>query len=363
MRPFTLALASVCLLLSCLSLEAQPFPAGSLPGPAATQPQTIHLDVLVKDKSGQPVHGLSAQDFTILDNGQAQKLTGFAPVNTQDHPDAVQVVIVVDMINIGYDEVAWAREQIGEFLKQDAGKLGHPTSIAVMTERGLRMMSGSTMDGAVLQASFQRFGTDLRLINRTGGWAALDEMLDTSLSQLGEILAIEQTRPGRKLLLFISPGWPMLPRLGVQEDLKAAQWVFNAIVRLTDMTGDAHTAIYQLHPFGVGRQNPFYYQSFLKPVQKVTQAEYPELALGVFAVHSGGRVVVAGHDIAGEINNALHDAGSYYELTYDPPAPDGTNQFHAISVRVNQPGATAQTLTGYYADPVNVGTEPKPKKK
>lgn len=361
MRHFPLVLASFFVAFSCGSLSGQPFPATPLPTPSATQPRTIHLDVLVRDQSGQPFHGLAAQDFTVLDNGQPQKLAGFTPVNAQDRPDAVQVLLVIDMINIGYESVTWAREQMGQFLRQDAGKLGHSTSIAVLDERGLRMMQGSTTDGNELADAFQKFSTDLRIINRSGGWAGVDEMMETSLREFSEAMAVEQSRPGRKLVLVISPGWPMLANQGSSEDLRAAQWVFNVDVRLTDTIRDARAAVYQLNPFGVGAQNPFYYKSFLKPVRKVQQAEYPFLALGVFAVHSGGRVVLKGHDIAGEINDAVRDAGSYYELSYDAPAADTPNEYHDIEVRVNQSGAVAQTLTGYYADPKNVGPEPKKK--
>lgn len=260
-----------CALALFPNLKAQPFPSPPLATSASSQPQTIHLDVLVKDKSGQPVHGLAAQNFTIFDKGQPQKLDSFTAVNAQDHPDGVNVLIVVDMINIGFNSVAWAREQMGEFLRQETGKLGHPTSIAVLTEDGLQMMSGSTTDGNVLQQTFQKFGTDLRAVNRSAGWEGLDEMMETSLKEFSEILAVEQTRPGRKLLLFISPGWPMLANQGSTEDLRAAQWVFNVDVRLTDTIRDARTAIYGLTPSELGREDPFYYQSFLKPVTKVTR--------------------------------------------------------------------------------------------
>jgi VWFA-related protein len=371
MRRFHPVAVLICLLAACAFLTAQqaPSPAADPAGAQAAaagsdQPQRIHLDVLVKDHSGQPLRGLTAQDFTVLDSGQPQKLATFNPVNTKDHPEAVHVLIVIDMINIGFDHVAWAREQLGEYLKQEGGSLSHPTSIAALTENGLRMMSGSTTDGNVLQAEFQKMGTDLRAVNRSAGWAGLDELMQTSLQQFSQILAVEQTRPGRKLLLFISPGWPMLAGQGSEEDLAAAQWVFNVEVRLTDAIRDARTAIYGLTPLDLGARgahNPFYYQSFLKPVSNVKQAEYPFLGLGVFAIHSGGRVMVTGRSVTGEINDALHDAGSYYEISYDAPPAGGPDQYHAINVRVNQPGATVQTLTGYYADPQDVGPKAKEK--
>jgi hypothetical protein len=37
----------------------------------------IQLDVTVTDKSGRPVTGLGASDFTLMDNGHATRLVSF----------------------------------------------------------------------------------------------------------------------------------------------------------------------------------------------------------------------------------------------------------------------------------------------
>ncbi|HTX75128.1 MAG TPA: VWA domain-containing protein [Terracidiphilus sp.] len=368
MRRFQVVVTCLSVLPFGAVLGARQFPSPNTGETAAGQPQTIHLDVLVKDQSGQPLHGLPEQAFAVLDNGQPQKLVDFTPVDVRSHPSAVHVLIVLDMINTGYTSVTWGREQLSEYLKQEGGSLTHRTSIAAMTEDGLKMMSGSSTDGNALQAEFQKIATDLRPVTQSAGWQGLDQLMEQSLQQFSQVLAIEQTRPGRKLVLFISPGWPMLGWQGSEEDLHTAQWVFNVNVRLTNAVRDARTTIYRLDPFEIGgahagAQDPFYYQAFLKPVTNPKKATFPFLGLGVFALHSGGRVLVTGHDVTGELNSAMRDAGSYYELTYAAPPPGAPNAYHAISVRVDQPGASVQTLAGYYADPQNVGPEPKEKKK
>ena len=156
--------------------------------------------------------------------------------------------------------------------------------------------------------------------------------------------------------------------IGSEEDLNQRQADFNTIIGMTDTIRDARTAVYRVDPFELGEShngehNPFYYKDFLKPMTKPSDATYPYLGLGVFAVHSGGRVLVTGKNIAGELNDVLRDAGSYYELTYATPPAGGPNQYHAIKVQVNQPGTFVQTIAGYYADLQNVGPKPKEKKK
>lgn len=366
-----LLLTSICLAISSASLNAQAAPTTPIPMASQSQPQTVHLDVVVKDKrSGQPLGALPEQAFTLKDNGQAQKLISFKAVDTKADPDAVRVLIVLDMINIGAETVAWAREQVGEYLKQDGGRLRYPTSIAAMDERGLRFMRGWTTDGNVLNAGLEKMQPDLRFLNRSGGWAARDELMETSMQQFSQILAAEQKLPGRKLVLFISPGWPMMPNQGAFENDAAARWCFNADVALTNELRDDRTAIYDLDTYDLGNghhdegaQDPFYFEGFLKPVIKWRQAQFPDLAMGVLAIHSGGRVAVNGRRISGEINDALRDAGPYYELTYAAPPAGDPNQYHAIDVRVSQPGAAVQTLTGYYADPQPVAPRAKQKKK
>jgi VWFA-related protein len=373
MRKLSLVPALFCLVPfgRTVNVQASATPTTPMPSGPAGQPQTIHLDVLVKDKkSGTPLANLPQEAFAVKDDGQLQKLIGFKPVDTRTDPGAVHVLIVLDMISIDVNTVAWAREQVGEYLKQNGGKLQHPTSIAALDERGLRMMSGWTTDGNVLNAGLEKMQPGLRFVNRSAGWAGRDELMETSMQQFSQILAAEQKIPGRKLVLFVSPGWPMMPFQGEYETDSAARWAFNADVALIDTIRDDRTAIYELDTFDLGSahpeegaQDPFYYQSFLKPVIEWNKAQFPDLAMGVFAIHSGGRVMANGRSISGEIVDALHDAGSYYELTYAAPPADGPNQYHSVDVRVSQPGAVVQTLTGYYADPQTIGPEPKAKKK
>lgn len=367
MRPVVLVAASFCLIAWYPALSAQPSATPKSEGISTSQPQTIHLDVLVKDKAGMSVAGLPQQAFTVLDNGQPQQLVRFTPVATHNDPSAVSVLIIMDMINPGYDSVTWGREQLSEYLVQEGGALRHRTSIAAMTQDGLKMMAGSTTDGKQLLAEFQKFPTDLRPVTQRAGWEGLEQLLQQSLQQFTQILAVEQTRPGRKLLLFITPGWPMLGLWGSEQDLRSVQQDFNILAAMTNAIRDARTTIYRLDPYEIGGvhagpQDPFYYKAFLDPVTNPKKATFPYLGLGVFAVHSGGRVLVTGHDIAGEINSVLRDAGAYYELTYAAPPAGGPNQYHAISVRVNQPDAAVQTISGYYADPQLVGPQAKAKK-
>lgn len=320
-------------------------PAAGSPPPAGR----ISIDVEVSDKLGEPVRGLEAADFALLDDNQPAKLLDFQAVDAQGPTaDQVHVVILVDTINTGITTVAREREQLGEFLKQNGGELAHPTSIGFLAESGLKMQTGSTKDGNAILATLDKANSEIRAIGASAGVYGAVDRLERSLSQLSQLATFEATKPGRKLLLFISPGWPMLARAGNQEDDKQRTFVFNTIVQLSTDLREAHVVLYSLDPFNLGRSNPFFYQSYLKPVSKVSQAEFPYLALQVFAEHSGGLALIGGNDIKGQINTAIRDANVHYTLTFEAAPATERTEYHAIQVKVGKPGVTVRTTAGYY---------------
>jgi VWFA-related protein len=322
---------------------------GSSVAPASSKP--ISIDVVVSDKLGHNVSGLKPEDFTLLDNKQPLNFTDFREIDSRNATvDPVHILIVIDMINTDFSVVARERQQLGEFLKQDGGRLAHPTNIAMLTENGIQIEKACSTDGNALLASLDvsRFG--LRMTGRGAGfWGAVDRM-HWSLDQLSQLAAYEATLPGRKLAFFISPGWPMFPdgeRMATDNDLK---WLFNSIVQLSNGIREAHLALYTIDPFELGRTNPFYYEIYLKGVPDAGKAKFADLALQVLAIHSGGTVQVTGTDIKGEINTALRDANTYYTLTF-PGAPSGRdNEYHDLKLQVDKPGMTVRTTTGYYAN-------------
>ena len=99
--------AVLLLCLSAVALAQQnpspvfaPFEVDSAP-PDPSQ-GTIRLDVVVTDKSGNPVAGLKQQDFTLLDNGQPGKIVSFQAFDgVTARPDpAVEVIVVIDELDM-----------------------------------------------------------------------------------------------------------------------------------------------------------------------------------------------------------------------------------------------------------------------
>lgn len=355
--PFSLTSSAQAPAASPVVGQTAPFAAGGEAG-------RITLDVLVNDKNGNPIPDLTARDFILLDNGQQRPLVSFRFVDPRKPPGALRVLIVVDMINTGFNEVSFEREQLGEFLNQDGGKLAFPTQIAIATETGMRIMPQPQLDGHALLAQFRKVATETRSIGRSAGFYGAGERLEDSLIELRQLVNYEAKQPGRKIIVFLSPGWPMLPMASVEEDQNQRNWAFNVLTHLTDGLQKGHIGLYSADPYLLGRTNPLFYRAYIKPVRRPDQAEYPTLSLQVLAEHSGGRALTMGKDVLGQLNAAMRDAGPYYELTFEPAAADKPNEYHDLQVKVDRPGAVARTNAGYYAriEPVGSGKAVKPSK-
>ena len=81
------------------------------------------------------------------------------------------------------------------------------------------------------------------------------------------------------------------------------------------------------------------------------QGQIGNLGLQVLASQSGGRVLNSSNDVAGEIATCVADANGSYVISFDSLAGDGPNEYHALDIKIDKPGLTVRTRSGYYAQP------------
>jgi VWFA-related protein len=316
--------------------------------------QQMTLDVVVTDKSGKPVGGLTQRDFTLLDNKQPQKIQSFQAVQGDAGDPPVQVILLLDEVNTGFNSVAYERDQIDRFLKRDGGQLARPVSFAFLTDAGLSFSDQVSRDGNALIADLNQNKSGLRTITRAQGFYGANDRLEICLRALQQLADYETPRPGRKLVLWISPGWPLLSGPEIELTQKSQQTFFANIVGLSDSLRRARITLDSIDPLGTsdaGGTRTIYYQAFIKGVKKPSQVQIGNLGLQVLAYQSGGRVLNSSNDVAGELATCVNDASFYYIVTFNAPPGDGPNQYHALEMKVDKPGLTARTRTGYYAQP------------
>ena len=329
--------------------------------PTSVAAGPLVLDVVVTDKAGKAVQGLQEKDFTVLDNGHPQSLLSFrsegnavAAATPQPAEPPVKIILLVDEVNTNFNRVAYERDQIKRFLLQDNGVLAHPVSMAFFSDTGTEMQENASRDGNALLASFDQHETALRSIRRGQGFYGAVERFQLSLTALNALVAKEGRLPGRKIVIWISPGWPMLSGPGVELSAKNEASLFASIVSVSTGLRASRMTLYSVDPLGAeaaGGIREFYYKEFLKPVTAARKMQAGNLALQVLVEHSGGLALTASNDIAGQIARCVQDADSFYTLTVDPAKAEQPNEYHAIEVKLATPGLTARTLTGYYAQP------------
>jgi VWFA-related protein len=359
-----LALIAVIISLSALWAQQTTTPPKLEPrpaGPENVQPNAadrrITLDIQVTDQHGQPVRGLKRQDFTLLDDNQPQNILSFqevgnAGVSSDDTP--AEIVLVVDAVNTPFSRVADEREEIRKFLLRNDGQLAQPVSLIVFSGSGTKIQNAASRDGKALATLYDQYETGLRSSTRSQGFYGATERFSTSISGLSSLANYEAARPGRKLMIWFSPGWPLLSGSRVELTDKTERQLFDSVVSLSDKLRQARITLYDVDPSGVanaGRTRSVYYETFVKGVTSASKVQAGNLSLQVLAVQSGGNVFNTGNDLTEETLNCTADAQSFYVLSFSGHPGDQANEYHSIAVKVDEPGTSIRTRAGYYAQP------------
>jgi VWFA-related protein len=317
----------------------------------------ITLDVVVTDKSGKTIKGLEEKNFTVLADGHPQRIVSFQAVGMGDsarNAESAQIVLLIDEVNTGFNRVAYERDEIKRFLLQNGGTMVHPTKLAFFSDSGIEIQENSFRDGNALLAAFEQHETALRSVRRSEGFYGALERFQFSMKALQSVVDKEEKQPGRKVVLWISPGWPILSGQNIELDNKQAKAIFASIVSISTALRLARITIYSVDPLGVADAasiNSTYYEEFLKPVTNAKKAQIGDLALQVLATQTGGLALRASNDIASQLNLCVGDLENYYTLTIDAVPADQPNSFHPLSVKIGSAGLTARTRNGYYATP------------
>lgn len=354
--------AWVCVFFACLGsgVFAQVTPAVPAPAPdrapAASGP--LSLDVEVTDKAGHPVPGLQQQDFTLYDNGQPTPIRSFRAHDPAAHLEASQdtpvFILLIDDINAGFQAVSNERIQIDDFLRQDHRHLPVAVTLAFLSERGFSQINQPSSDGNQLISVLDKHQAELRNIGRSAGFYGGAERLEMSLRALQSLARYEEGVPGRKLVVWISPGWWLFDNPNVIVSNQQQRSFFDLIVNLSDSLRRGRVVLYAVDPLGMtdaGGFRTFLWKNYLKPVSSPNNADPGDLALQVLSIQTGGKALSGSNDIAGEISQCAEDASAWYTLTFDAAHSEKPNTWHNLAVKVDKNGLIVRTRNGYYAQP------------
>jgi VWFA-related protein len=336
------------------------------------------LNVFVADTSGNPVKGLKQEDFVLLENEQPQQIASFKAVTGSTESAPPHVLLMLDSVNSSYSNMAYTRKEVETFLRRNQGNLPYPVSIVRLTDSGIRAGQPSR-DGNALINELRTLPYDIHVkiggpetqpsttteshsfdptktvIRPNPAGPDLNQRFTLSIPALASLAADEVNVPGRAILVWIGPGWPLLFGPGYLPDTPETQRSFFAHIvflsnalREAQITLDAVSTPKMLRGAGL---NGDYYQAFLSGVPSVSQANAANMALPVLAYQSGGQVLEDSNDLAAQINKCVADAGSYYVLSFDSVPANNPDEYRLLQVKVNKPGLTVRTNTAYYGQP------------
>jgi VWFA-related protein len=327
---------------------------GQTPAPIpVAAPTRISLDVLVTDKAGKPVPQMEPTDFTLLDDNQPRKILAFRRAdgtigNKLDPP--VEVIIILDSVNMAYQAVAQLRLQLQRFLRLNGGHLAQPVSVFVYGSEGLQVQPAPSKDGNALAGMLDTSKGTMRSRATAAGDYGLAEQFTSSIQTLKGIAENEARKPGRKLLIWLGNGWPLLDGPHFTKSNEGEQRHFMNIVDVSKKLREARITVYGIYMLN-SAADQLLYEAYLKPVKEFHKADAGNLSMQVLARQTGGRVLDPSNDIAGQIDSCIADVGAYYTLTFAAPPAAQVNEYHDLKVEVAPPGLTVRTNTGYYNQP------------
>jgi VWFA-related protein len=359
-----------------------------------TNTRLVVVDVVVTDSKGQPVPDLKASDFTLLEDGKPQKISGFnfehpggAPTPTaqaQLPPSVVTNapkfqsnslnVILFDTVNGDFAEHAYARDQLLKFL--NSAELGRPVAIFALQNQ-LKLLHDFTTDNKSLSAAVAKYRPPAQTINSEsmesrasafavrGDYHTSERGIETTLNQLNALAKVLAGYPGRKNLIWLSESFPLvlfpesMNQLNMsQESQKNSgegqssqqnlQTVapfknYGALVKkVSDALMAAQVAVYPVDAGAVGKNDHLASQHTMNNMAEST----------------GGKSFKNSNDLVMGLRTSIEDGSTYYTMTYYPENKNWDGQFRAIQVKSGRENVRLRYREGYYAlDPEKMHKE------
>ncbi|HTV82397.1 MAG TPA: VWA domain-containing protein [Acidobacteriaceae bacterium] len=230
-------------------------------------------------------------------------------------------------------------------------------SLVLITDSGIQELGKVSDNLRTLLAALDAQDSQLQDVRRSMAWGA-NERLQMSVGSLGMLARAMAKMPGRKLLVWVGPGWPIFDTVNTCDTNSELHRIFAEAVTLSNEMTQARVTLYALDPMGIrdaGNIRTILRESYTKPLRSWCKALPVNLALQVLAVQSGGLVLNSSNDVAEEVNTCVQDGSAWYTITFAPGTSVKPDTWHPVEVKLDRPGLTVRTRPGYYAQPQRRG--------
>ncbi len=327
--------------------------------------EVVLVPVVIRDKHGKAVTGLTKDVFAIEENGKKQEISSFEEISHQDikwkessHGEGYSnlpldesqrshvTIIVLDLMNTDELQRTNGKEQLVRFLSKDL-PVGEPISLLALTKKGVQLIHPFTSDPGTLIKAVQDFKVEGYTLGFNVGIAY------ETLKQLREISRSYAGIPGRKSLLWITGRIPYMELPGTAEGVSSTG-IGTSFRETWEALLSSNIALYPLElftPRGLGRadtRSPFAFPSGGDSRQNLRS----------FADATGGVLCDETNGLKRCLDVAIEDSRSYYLLSYSLASDDRKPGWRKLGVKVAAPSIQVRAREGFYYDPSDHSNRP-----
>jgi VWFA-related protein len=391
--------ASVLLALGFVVSARQTAPQQSPPPRFSAGVDIVEMDVSVLDKDHKPVRGLTAKDFTVLEDGAPQKIVAFDEVHVP--PPAPPTAAWKRDVPVDVQSSAIAEKQLFVIIVDDA-QIAPSAAISATArpgeENGRGRRSGTAAEDPMMRDAAYRLATTRGVARKaieSLGENDLAAIIFTQDNFKGQTFTSDRSKLLKTLDgLALGPAYHAYPLAPEATDCQPLWFTTGAlrmaVEALSAMPHRRKTILYVsagLYIPLIGKPPPEYEICAAKAQDSVLEAfrmaqlsnvniytidpSGLEVAQGLaldqlrgrhnflleVAENTGGRAILDTNDDVGRVAEILDDARSYYVLGYELTNRKGDGKFHRVEVKVNRPGVEVLSRkTRYDAPPPKPGT-------
>ncbi len=317
----------------------------------------VILDVVVTDKKGNVVTGLSRDDFHVTELDQPETILNFEeagahavndetpPINSTADLDRVAPrapvnILLLDEFNTRFEDEAFARYSLKKMLERQPERLSTPTMLIAVDLTKFSVLQDYTESKSALLTALDHHFTAYPWQVHNGGWIA--ERYGIAFATLTRVAEAVVGHQGHKNMIWIGRGFP--PFNFANAPVDASTRVESYVQQCVNELRDARVTLYTVDPAGV-MVDPGIYGS----AAAFNDPFGGDYQFNKLAKATGGRAFYGRNDVDAEIATGIRDGASFYSLSYRPDSASvDPKKFRRIKITLTRPDLTATTREGYY---------------
>lgn len=322
------------------------------------------LDVVVTDKKGNVVNGLSRDDFHITELDQPETILNFEEAgshavtdetpainSTADldrlAPRAPVNILLLDEFNTRFEDEAFARYSLKKMLERQPERLSTPTMLIAVDLQKFTVLQDYTESKTALLNALDHHFTAYPWQVHNGDWIA--ERYGIAFGTLTRVAEAVVGHQGHKNMIWIGRGFPPFNFSNAPVD--ASTRVESYVQQCVNELRDARVTLYTVDPAGVRTNSSGVITSsgIYADAAAFNDPFGGDYQFNKLAKATGGRAFYGRNDVDAEIATGIRDGASFYSLSYRPDSASvDPKKFRRIKITLSQPGLTATTREGYY---------------